>query len=128
MAVRPRGAGGDARQVPIVIGTNDRDLVASNSPTAPIQRLCFANDRHRKQADLLVNRVTIRSEPVYNFRTIQPHRLIRDTQRHLPKTSGHLMTPPNPQSNGAQNTLTKIMLGDVVGVSDFEALRPLSSQ
>ena len=85
MAVRPRGAVGDARQVPIVIGTNDRDLVASNSPTAPIQRLCFANDRHRKQADLLVNRVTIRSEPVYNFRTIQPHRLIRDTKGTYPK-------------------------------------------
>jgi hypothetical protein len=28
----------------------------------------------------------------------------------------------------AQNTLTKIMLGYVAGVSDFEALRPLSSQ
>jgi hypothetical protein len=38
------------------------------------------------------------------------------------------MTPPSPQSNGAQNTLTKIMLGDVAGVSDLEALRPFSSQ
>jgi hypothetical protein len=29
---------------------------------------------------------------------------------------------------GAQNTPTKIMLGDVAGVSDLGALRPLSSQ
>jgi hypothetical protein len=65
MAVRSRGPVGDARQVPIVIGTNDRDIFPSNSSTAPIQRLCSANDRHGKQADLLVNRVTIRSEPVY---------------------------------------------------------------
>jgi hypothetical protein len=38
LAVRPRGTVGDARQVPIVIGTNDRDFVPSNSSTAPIQR------------------------------------------------------------------------------------------
>jgi len=46
----PTRAVGDARQVPIVIGTNDRDLVPLNSSTAPIQRLCSANDRHGKQA------------------------------------------------------------------------------
>jgi len=49
------GAVGDARRVPIVIGTNDRDFGPSNSSTAPIQRLCSANDPHGKHADLLVN-------------------------------------------------------------------------
>src|ERR1700735_3066153 len=34
MVVRPRGAVGDARQVPIVISTNDSHLVPSNSATA----------------------------------------------------------------------------------------------
>jgi hypothetical protein len=48
--------------------------------------------------------------------------------RHPPKTSRHLMTHSNSQSKGAQNTLTKILLGDVAGVSDLEALRLLSSQ
>jgi hypothetical protein len=38
------------------------------------------------------------------------------------------MTHSNSQSKEAQSTLTKIMLGDVAGVSDLEALRPLSSQ
>ena len=39
--------------------------------------------------------------------------------RHPPKTSEHLMTQSNSQSKGAQNTLTKIMLDDVAGVSDL---------
>jgi hypothetical protein len=48
--------------------------------------------------------------------------------RRAPKTSEHLMTHSNSQSNGAQNTLTKIMLGYVAGVSRLKALRRLSSQ
>ena len=46
---------------------------------------------------------------------------------HPPKTSEHLMTQSNSHSKRAQNTLTKIMLGEVAGVSDLEVLRPLSS-
>jgi len=38
------------------------------------------------------------------------------------------MRHSNSQSKEAQNTLTLIMLGDVAGVSDLEALRPLSSK
>jgi hypothetical protein len=51
-----------------------------------------------------------------------------ELKRHPPKTSEHLMTQSNSQSKGAQNTLTKIMLDDVAGVSDLEVLRPLSLQ
>jgi len=46
MAVRLRGAVGMRGKVPIVIGTNDRHLVPSNSSTAPIQRVCSANDHN----------------------------------------------------------------------------------
>ena len=47
---------------------------------------------------------------------------------HPPKISEHLTTHSNSHSKGAQNTLTKIMLGDVARVSDLETLRQISSQ
>jgi hypothetical protein len=54
--------------------------------------------------------------------------LAEDTQQAPTQKNGHLMTHSNSQSKGAQDTLTKIMLGDVAGVSDLEIMRPLISQ